>query len=59
MKFGFCKFPDSTIKFIKIVDSDETHTKVQYPWSEEIPSISSVCWVYSFWVTPCNLTNPK
>ena len=52
MKFGFCKFPDCTTKFVRIIESDKTHTKVQYPWSEKIPSNISVCWVHSSWVTP-------
>lgn len=52
MKFGFCKFPDCTTKFVKILDSDETHTKVQYPWSENIPMLVVAVWVHSSWVTP-------
>lgn len=51
MNYGFCKFPDCTTKFVKILGSDKTHTKVQYPWSDKIPSIVSVCWVHSSWVT--------
>lgn len=55
MKYGTCKFPDSTVKIVKIVESNNTHTLVEYGMDQLVSSNATTCWVHNNWITPWEL----
>lgn len=44
MKYGICTFLDKSARIVKVLDSDETHIKVEYGF-DQWPPCNTIAWV--------------